>query len=35
MGLRYTTYLESTRHPWPNFLFLLPMVLVYELVVYY
>lgn len=35
MGLRYTTYLESTRHPWPNFLFLLPIVLVYELVVYY
>ena len=35
MGLRYTTYLESTRHPWPNFLFLTPIVLAYELIVYF
>ncbi|MSR30343.1 MAG: CPBP family intramembrane metalloprotease [Gemmataceae bacterium] len=28
---RYTSYLQATRHPWPNFLFLLPLVAIYEM----
>lgn len=32
---RYITYVEATRHPWPNFLFLLPIVILYEVAVWY
>jgi hypothetical protein len=32
---RYTTYVEATRHPWPNFIFLLPIVVLYETAVWY
>ncbi|RLS26276.1 MAG: CPBP family intramembrane metalloprotease [Planctomycetota bacterium] len=32
---RYITYVEATRHPWPNFIFLLPIVILYETAVWY
>jgi membrane protease YdiL (CAAX protease family) len=30
MGLPYVSYFRDTRHPWPCFLFLLPLLLAYE-----